>query len=83
MAGSLKGKSFSKPKSQNLKESKTRFLFSNPNELYDRLNILLQEKRAGKSTNIIKEKLVAIVDSTIEYKCISTKQHGFSLLNCF
>ena len=31
-----------------LKESKTKFLSSNPNELCDRLKLLLQEKQAGK-----------------------------------
>ena len=45
-----------------LKESKTRFLSSNPNELCDRLKLLLQEKRAGNNCNVIDEELFAIAD---------------------
>ena len=63
MAGSLTKISFSKPI-----EAKTRFLSSNPNELCDRLKLLLQEKHAGNSSNMIKEEIVAIMDKLLEYK---------------
>ena len=54
---------------------KTLFLSSDPNELCDRLKLLLQEKHAGNNSNIINEEIVAIVDKLLEYKCISKKQH--------
>ena len=55
--------------------SKTRFLSSDLNELCDRLKLLLQEKHGGNNSNIIDEKIVALVDKLLEYKCISKKQH--------
>ena len=54
---------------------KTIFLSSDPNELCDRLKLLLQEKHAGNNSNTINEEIVAIVDKLVEYKCISKKQH--------
>ena len=62
--------------------SKTIFLSSDPDELCDRLRLLLQEKHAGNNSNIINEKIVAIVFKLIEYKCISKKQHKQILYNC-
>ena len=44
------------------------------NELFDRLKLLLQKKKAGKKSNINNEEIVAVVDKLLEYKCISTKQ---------
>ena len=55
--------------------SKTKLISSDPNELCDRLKILLQEKQAGKISHLINEENVAIVDKLLEYKCISKKQH--------
>ena len=60
----------------------TMFLPENPNELCDRFKILLQEKQAGNNSNIIDEEIAAIADELLEYKCISTNQHIFSLLKC-
>ena len=54
--------------------SKTIFLSSDPNELCDRLKLLLQEKHAGNNSDIINEEIVAKVDKLLEYKCISKKQ---------
>ena len=51
--------------------SKTIFLSSNPDELCDRLKLLLQEKHAGNISDIINDEIVAIVDKLLEYKCIS------------
>ena len=62
--------------------SKTIFLSSNPNELCDRLKLLLQEKHAGNNSDIINEEIVAIVDKLLEYKCISKKQHKQILIKC-
>ena len=55
--------------------SKTIFLSSDPNELCDRLILLLQEKHAGNDSDIINDENFAIVDKLLEYKCISKKQH--------
>ena len=55
--------------------SKTIFLSSGPNELCDRLKLLLQEKPAGNNSDIINDEIVAIVDTISEYKCITKKQH--------
>ena len=62
--------------------SKTIILSSDPNELCDRLRLLLQEKHAGKNSNLIDEEIVAIVDKLLEYKCISKKQHKQILIKC-
>ena len=55
--------------------SKTFFLSSDPDELCERLKLLLQEKHAGNNSDIINEEIVAIVDKLLEYKCITKKQH--------
>ena len=62
--------------------SNTRFLPFDPYELFDRLNLLLQEKQAGNNCNIINEDFVAMADKLLEYKCLSAKQHELLLLNC-
>ena len=62
--------------------SKTIILSSDPDELCDRLKLLLQEKQAGNNSDIINEEIVAIVDKLLEYKCISKKQHKQILIKC-
>ena len=62
--------------------SKTLFLSSDPNELCDRLKLILQEKHAGNNSDIINDEIVAIVDKLLEYKCISKKQHQQILIKC-
>ena len=62
--------------------SKTIFLSSDPNELCDRLKLLLQENHAGNNSNLIDEEIVAIIDKLLEYKCISNKQHKQILIKC-
>ena len=54
----------------------TKFLHSNLNELCDTVKLLPQEKRFGKKSNIIDEKIIFPVDKLLEYKCVSTKQHS-------
>ena len=46
--------------------SKTIFLSSDPNELCDRLRLILQEKHAGKNSDIINDEIVAIFDKLLE-----------------
>ena len=55
--------------------SNTIFLSSDPDELCDRIKLLLQEKQAGNNSNIFNDEIVVIVDKLLEYKCISKKQH--------
>ena len=62
--------------------SKTIILSSDPNELCNRLKLLLQEKHAGNNSDIINDEIVAIVDKLLEYKCISNKQHKQILIKC-
>ena len=57
-------------------------LSSDPDELCDRLKILLQEIQAGNNSHLINKKIVAIVDKLLEYKCITKKQHNRILNKC-
>ena len=40
----------------------TKFLSSDPNELFDRLKLLLQEKQTGLGSHLINDEIIAIVD---------------------
>ena len=62
--------------------SKTIILSSDPDELCDRLKLLLQEKHAGNNSNVIDQEIVVILDKLLEYKCISKKQHKQILIKC-
>ena len=62
--------------------SKTIFLSSDPVELCNRLELILQEKHAGNNSDLINQEIVAIVDKLLEYKCISKKQHKQLLIKC-
>ena len=60
----------------------TIFLPSDPDELCDRPNLLLQEKQAGNNSDIINEEINVIVDKLLEYKSTSKKQHKQILIKC-
>ena len=62
--------------------SKTIFLSSDPDELCDRLKLLLQEKQAGNNSDIINDEVVAIIDMLLKYKCITKKQQKQILIKC-
>ena len=62
--------------------SKTIILSFDPNELCDRLKLLLQEKHAGNNSDIINEEIVVIIDKLLEYNCITKKQHKQILIKC-
>ena len=62
--------------------SKTIFLSSDPDELCDRLKLLLQEKQAGNNSHIINDEVVAIIDVLLKYKCITKKQLKQILIKC-
>ena len=57
---------------QTSEKSKTRWLSSDANELFEKLKLLLQEKQAGKNSNLITVEIVAMTDKLLEHKCIST-----------
>ena len=59
-----------------------RFLSSDPDELYNRLKLLIQDKEAGNNSDIIIEEIVVIAEKLLEYKYISTKQHRFLIKKC-
>ena len=60
----------------------TVFLSSDPDELCNRLKLILQEKHAGNNSEIFNEEKVAIVDKLLDYKCMSEKQHKQILIKC-
>ena len=62
--------------------SKTIFLPSDPDELCNRLKLLLQEKQAGNNSDIINQEIVFIVDKLMSYRFLSKKQHKQILINC-
>ena len=62
--------------------TKTIILSSDPNELCDRLKLLLQEKHGVNNSNLIDEEIVAIIDKLLEYKCLSKKLHKQILIKC-
>ena len=45
--------------------SETIFLSSDPNELCNRLKILLQEKQAGNNSDIINQEIIVIIDKLL------------------
>ena len=58
------------------------FLSSDPDELYDRLKLLIQEKQSGKNSNINNQEIIATIDQLLQYKCIAKKQHKQLLIQC-
>ena len=62
--------------------SKIIFLPSDPDELCERLKLLLQEKHGGNNSDLNNQEIVAIVDKLLEYNCISKKQHKQILIKC-
>ena len=58
------------------------FLSSDPDELCNRLRIILQEIQAGNNSDLINKEIVAIVDKILEYKCITKKQPKQILIKC-
>ena len=57
-------------------------LSSDPDELCNRLKLLLQEKHAGNISDLINKEIVAMVDNLLEYKCTTKKQHKQILIEC-
>ena len=62
--------------------TKTIILSSDPDELCNRLRLILQEKQAGNNSDIINKESVGIVDKLLEYKCTTKKQHKQILIKC-
>ena len=61
---------------------RTIFLSENPDELCDRLRLLLQQIQAGNNSDIINEEINAIVDKLLEYECTTKKKHKHILIKC-
>ena len=53
----------------------TVFFSENPDELCDRIKLLLQEKRTGNNSNIIIRENVVIIDIKLEYISITPSVH--------
>ena len=51
------------------------FFSENPEELCDRLCLIIQEKQTESDTNIIDDEIVAIFDKLFDYKRITPTQH--------
>ena len=51
------------------------FLSDNPNEICDRLHLIIQEKQARNDTTRFDNELVAKIDKILEYKSITSTQH--------
>ena len=62
--------------------SKTFFSSTDPDELCNRLKLLLQERRAGNNSDLINDEIVARVDTLLENKCTSKRQHKQILIEC-
>ena len=62
--------------------SKSILLSSDPNEICDRLKLLLQKKHAGNNSDLINQEIVATLDKLLEYKCKSKKQDKKILIKC-
>ena len=60
----------------------TIFLQSNPDELCNRLKIILRETQAGNDSDLTNKEIIAIVDKLLEYKCMSKKRHKQLLFKC-
>ena len=58
------------------------FLSEHPNELCDRLCLIIQQKQAGNDTNKFDNEIVAILDKLLEYKSITSSQQK-KILNKF
>ena len=57
-------------------------LSSDPDELCNRLKLLLQEIQAGNNSDIINQEINAILDKLLENKCTSKKQRTQFLTKC-
>ena len=52
----------------------------NPDELCDRLNLILQENLAGNKSDVIDEENMALADKLLEHKCVCIQKHKFLLI---
>ena len=63
--------------------SNTMVLSCGPNELCDRIELILQEKQTGNNSNMINGEIIAVIDKLLGYRCISKKQHKILLVKCW
>ena len=60
----------------------TIILTFDPDELCPRIKIVVQEKQAGNKSELFIKEISAIVDTFLEYKCLSKKQHKQISIKC-
>ena len=58
------------------------FLPSDPDELVDRIKLIVLEKVGGNENPMLSEQIVAIVDKLLEFECITTNQRR-KITSCF
>ena len=51
------------------------FLFIDPNEFVDRINLLHQVKKAGNDSENISDEIIATVDKLLEYGSVTKEDH--------
>ena len=54
---------------------KTIFISEKPKEICDRLKSILQEKQAGKNSDVVNREMGAIIDKLLEYNCMTPTHH--------
>ena len=59
----------------------TKLLPENPDEVNDRLKLLLQEKQARKKFDIVTEEIIAVVNKLLEKKAYLRNSKHFCYLN--
>ena len=62
--------------------SNTMLLSTSPDELFNRLALLLQEKKTGDNSNLFNEEINAILDKLLENRCMTVRQHKQMLNKC-
>ena len=55
---------------------------TDPDELCDRINLILQEKHGGNFSDLFNDEIFAIVDKLLECNCLSKKQPKQILIKC-
>ena len=63
------------------RSEKSIFLSENPNEICDRVCLIIQAQQAGSDTNRFENGIVAVIDKVLEHKCFTPKQREKKCLN--
>ena len=60
----------------------TKFLPSDPDEFCNRLKLLVHQKQAGNSSDILNDENIVILDIVLEHKCITHEHRKQVLIKC-